>query len=235
MHLEIEKLIEMALADGQVTEKEREIILRKAEKLGLDVDEVEMYLEGKTHQLEAGKTKLKEKVGNIKTCPACGASVKSFEVKCEDCRHEFNNVAINNTIDVFIKKLSSIDEEVRNEYLINGRQYMNTLWGKKMEKDANMINFEIKPIILNRKIELISMYEVPNTKEDILSFLALASAEASKKISFTFVIGGNIGKNDIKNAWLSKAKNLIFKSRLLFKNDKSTIELIEVYANKFQI
>ena len=37
----------MALADGQVTDKEREIILRKAEKLNLDLDEVEMYLEGK--------------------------------------------------------------------------------------------------------------------------------------------------------------------------------------------
>jgi uncharacterized protein (TIGR02145 family) len=47
MNPEIEKLIEMALVDGQVTDKEREIILRKADKLGLDVDEVEMYLEGK--------------------------------------------------------------------------------------------------------------------------------------------------------------------------------------------
>ena len=46
MHPEIEKLIDMALIDGQVTDKEREIILRKAEKLGLDIDEVEMYLEG---------------------------------------------------------------------------------------------------------------------------------------------------------------------------------------------
>ena len=47
MHPEIDKLIEMSLADGQVSDKEREIILRKAEKLGLDVDEVEMYLEGR--------------------------------------------------------------------------------------------------------------------------------------------------------------------------------------------
>jgi len=31
MHPEIEKLIEMALSDGQVTDKECEIILRKAE------------------------------------------------------------------------------------------------------------------------------------------------------------------------------------------------------------
>lgn len=46
MHPEIDKLITMALSDGQITDKEREIILRKAEKLDLDVDEVEMYLEG---------------------------------------------------------------------------------------------------------------------------------------------------------------------------------------------
>lgn len=47
MHSDIEKLINMALADSLVNEKEREIILNKAIKLNLDVDEVEMYLEGK--------------------------------------------------------------------------------------------------------------------------------------------------------------------------------------------
>lgn len=46
MNPELEKLVQMSLVDGQVTDKEREIILRKAVKLGLDVDEVEMYLEG---------------------------------------------------------------------------------------------------------------------------------------------------------------------------------------------
>ena len=54
MNPEIDKLINLALTDGQVSDREREIILRKAEKLGLDVDEVEMYLEGKlgTHKNE---------------------------------------------------------------------------------------------------------------------------------------------------------------------------------------
>ena len=39
MHPEIDNLIYMALADGEVTEKERAIILRKAEALGEDKDE----------------------------------------------------------------------------------------------------------------------------------------------------------------------------------------------------
>jgi hypothetical protein len=70
MHPEIEKLIEMALADGQLTDKEREIILRKAEKLGLDEDEVEMYLEGKVDLVKidtkASEKSIDNKIINIK-------------------------------------------------------------------------------------------------------------------------------------------------------------------------
>ena len=35
MHPEIEKLIDLALADGQITEKERNVILKKAAELGV--------------------------------------------------------------------------------------------------------------------------------------------------------------------------------------------------------
>lgn len=45
MYPELQKLIEMAILDGNLTVKKREIILRKAEKIGYDIDEVEMYLE----------------------------------------------------------------------------------------------------------------------------------------------------------------------------------------------
>lgn len=72
MHPEIEKLVEMALADGQVTDKEREIILRKAEKLGLDVDEVEMYLEGSlVSNIPNNSTKIiPETVVNLENTPS---------------------------------------------------------------------------------------------------------------------------------------------------------------------
>ena len=61
MHPEIEKLIDLALADGQIKEKERNVILKKAAELGVDADEVEMTLDGKFNQLEANKPKQKEK------------------------------------------------------------------------------------------------------------------------------------------------------------------------------
>ena len=47
MNAELEKLIDFALADGVVTDKEREIVRKKAEKLGEDPDEAEMILDAK--------------------------------------------------------------------------------------------------------------------------------------------------------------------------------------------
>ena len=47
MNPELEKLIDFALADGVVTDKEREIVRKKAEKLGEDPDEAEMILDAK--------------------------------------------------------------------------------------------------------------------------------------------------------------------------------------------
>ena len=87
MNAELENLIEMALADGEVTEKERAIILRKAEALGEDKDEVEMILDGKIalmmKEQNASQQQSKpesNKEGDIKKCPSCGAPASSFKI-----------------------------------------------------------------------------------------------------------------------------------------------------------
>ncbi len=46
MHPEIEKLINLTIATGEITEKKRQTIMRKAESLGEDLDEVELILNG---------------------------------------------------------------------------------------------------------------------------------------------------------------------------------------------
>jgi hypothetical protein len=107
MHPEIENLIDLALADGQITEKERNVILKKAAEFGVDADEVEMTLDGKLHQLDASKQK--EKVGNIKTCPACGESVKAMALICSSCDHEFNQGVKSELLNSMITKIGKLD------------------------------------------------------------------------------------------------------------------------------
>ena len=102
MHPEIENLINMALANDEVTEKERAIILRKAKTLGVDKDEVEMILDGKITLIKNEKSLTKgtnssksSKEGDIKKCPACGAGVKPFTEECADCGHVYRHDSLN--------------------------------------------------------------------------------------------------------------------------------------------
>ncbi len=46
MNQEIEKLINLTIATGEITEKKRATIMHKAESLGEDLDEVELILNG---------------------------------------------------------------------------------------------------------------------------------------------------------------------------------------------
>ncbi len=150
MHQEIEKLIDLALADGQITEKERNVILKKAAELGVDADEVEMVLDGKIHQLETGKPKQKEKVGNIKACPACGASVKAMALVCSECGHEFTNTDSNKSISKLLNELNNL---------------------KKKNNEGDW-DFD------KRKAELINHTPIPVNREDLLEFLSICCSQA---------------------------------------------------------
>jgi len=101
MNPEIEKLIDFALADGQITEKERVIIIRKAEKLGEDIDEVEMILEAKISKLTLinNKGQSESKQGLVKKCPHCGAPAKAFSDKCDACGEDFRFNTLGNLTD----------------------------------------------------------------------------------------------------------------------------------------
>lgn len=51
----LEKLINAALADGELTEKEKQILFKKAEAMGIDLDEFEMVLEARLYEMKRSK------------------------------------------------------------------------------------------------------------------------------------------------------------------------------------
>ncbi len=105
----IEKLIEMALADGELTEKEKQVLFKNAEAQGIDLDEFEMVLDAKLHKLQnPGKSAPKsEKVNDVKKCPACGAIIESFSVVCKECGYEIRNQETTNSTKDFAEKFTS--------------------------------------------------------------------------------------------------------------------------------
>lgn len=55
MNSEIEKLISLAVATGEITEKSKATILRKAQSLGENLDEVTMIIDGENAILKSNK------------------------------------------------------------------------------------------------------------------------------------------------------------------------------------
>jgi hypothetical protein len=115
MRSEIENLIDLALADGEISEKEKQVLFKKAQELGIDLDEFELILNGKiqlrnkqNHQQAAPNS---NKFGDVKKCPSCGAIIKAFIANCTDCGHEFSSIGSSSAMKEFRKKLEAGNDE----------------------------------------------------------------------------------------------------------------------------
>lgn len=98
----LEQLIDAALTDGELTEKEKQILFKKAQEMGVDLDEFEMVLDARLVKLKkAEEEKAKSsapksnKLGDVKKCPACGAIVQSYQGVCAECGYAFENIEAN--------------------------------------------------------------------------------------------------------------------------------------------
>ena len=81
---ELQALIDQYLTDGVLTDKERAVILKKAEGMGLDRDEIDLYLDAEVQKIDqATDAAVRRQKG--KQCPHCGAYVSQMTDKCPEC------------------------------------------------------------------------------------------------------------------------------------------------------
>ena len=114
---QLEKLVDMALEDGVITEKEKDILVKRAKSLGIDLDEFEMYLDSRLASLSntQNTTSNQNKFGNLLKCPSCGASVPSLSMTCKDCGFAFRNISANSSVKELSNKLEHVSRTVVNE------------------------------------------------------------------------------------------------------------------------
>lgn len=231
---QIENLINLALADGELTEKEKQILFKKAEAAGIDLDEFEMVLDAKLFEkqqtVKAAAPSVaapkSDKFGDVKKCPACGAMVQSFQTKCTDCGHEFSNIGAN----VSIEKLFEMLNEVESTRIQDGDSGFFGAFSKKLSDATNLDS------IAKRKIEIIKNFPIPTTKNDILEFLSLALPNAKKTGSIWTATQPEVkAHNEFVPVWKSKCEQIIMKAKFSMKDDKKTLEEIMAYANELGI
>jgi hypothetical protein len=236
---QIENLINLALADGELTEKEKQILFKKAEAAGIDLDEFEMVLDAKLFEkqqtVKAAAPSVaapkSDKFGDVKKCPACGAIAQSFQTKCSDCGHEFSNIEANASIDKLFKMLNDAedmrkeDSDTSNPLKARGSFYAKSFSGMtgpgKVDK---------------KKMEIISNFPIPTTKNDILEFLSLAVPKAKQIGNFlTRNNPENKAHNEFVRVWKTKCEQIIMKAKFSMKEDKKALEEIMQYANELGI
>lgn len=229
---QIENLISAALADGVLTEKEKQVLFKRAQAMGIDLDEFEMVLdarlvelkkketrENEQYQLEMEKAKAaqksapkSDKFGDVRKCPACGAMVESFQTKCPECGHEFSNIEANSTTQKLMAALDECNQQATNQGTVS-----SILGGIARISGLDSITA--------RKTQIIQNFPVPNAKEDLIEMLVLAHSNVQAKNS-------SVDAMRLSGVWKAKEKQIRTKADIVLKNDPDYIALIESWNKK---
>ena len=201
---ELESVIEAALADGVLTDKERAVLHKRAAEEGVDPDELDVVIEGRLAKMKREEDWLRpappsDKFGEVKKCPRCGEPVEPMAVKCSACGYEFRNVEALKSSQRLAEKLEAIEEAYR---------------GKKIEQDTGFGFKQDRTFVTvgREQVTAIKNFPVPTTKEDLLDF---AISMQSKWNSST------MGEDQLgfKSAYKAKYDECVNKAQILFPND----------------
>ena len=232
---QLEKLIDLALADGELTEKEKQVLFKKAEAMGVDLDEFEMVLDARLYEHNkatniqpvsatgAIAAPSSNKFGDVKKCPACGAMIQSFTTKCPDCGYEFRNIGTNQGVERLFEMLNEVEAQSQEDAtgLIGGiSQFYGKAFSSAFGGDKTT----------RRKKAIIQNFPIPTTKDDILEFLSLAVPQA--KVSFW---SQDETAKELAPVWKAKCEQIIMKAKFAMKDDKDTLSEIAGYAKELKI
>ena len=208
----LEELIDAALADGVLTEKEKQVLFKKAQEMGIDLDEFEMVLDSRLVKIKKSEEEKAQssapksnKLGDVKKCPACGAIVQSYLGSCPECGYAFENIGANSSTQELARKCEAISNDL-NKALIGAT-----------EEDQKELVMHHPDTLANT----IRTFSIPNTKADLFEFITYSQSLMMDRSTF----------RKVADAYLVKYREAITKAKLLFHNDPTFQKLIEEQEN----
>lgn len=229
----IEALIKAALADGVLTEKEKQILFKNAQAQGIDLDEFEMVLDAKLVELQKAEKEKAEKsapksnkFGDVRKCPACGAIISSGMATCQECGYAFTEA----TAIASREKLYSMLEEIDKQYIEDDRPATD-IKGMLANTFGNRLGRQTETKKSTKlKASAITNFAIPNTRADLLDFcsflVVLANPAAPKDYKSLSLTGAN---EDLGYAYWLLFSSCITKAKISFANDDSFTPFYEKY------
>lgn len=220
---ELEEVIEAALADGVITEKERAVLHKKALQEGVDPDEVDVVMDGRLAKMKREVDWLRPepprsvKRGNLAKCPSCGAPYIPGTGKCPECGHIFQNAEANHSAQRLADGIEQITIRFRDKIAsasnVHGKEegLFGTL-GITGLSDAEELNIQKDKEIEN----YITNFVIPSSKDDLLEFIISMDAKKNNGDEFRYVY--NV-----------KYEEACKKARIMFPDDPQFATLLEAY------
>ena len=198
---QLEQLISHALVDGELSEKEKQVLFKKAQAQGIDLDEFEMVLDARLVQLKKEEKEKAEKsapksnkYGDVRKCPACGAIVPALTGVCTECGFEFSGVETNFSSQKLAEDIIAIHSQYNDK--INRCSDEHKKWELNKQKIFTIA-------------QTIKSFPIPITKADLFEFLT--TMQTNMLSTTAYKIEGA--------AYFAKYNEAIIKINVLFKND----------------
>lgn len=159
--------------------------------------------------------------GTIHKCPSCGEVLQSFEVNCPACGYEIRDVKASNSVQDLAQKLDQIEAQQMPAF--QGKQsFLKNFIGKDFSKgdDEDKVRSRFNIQKQQRKVDLIINFPVPNTREDILEFMLLASSNIHAKKG---------ADDEVTKAWIAKIDQVYKKAGMAIKNNDDLCQIKRIY------
>ena len=162
--------------------------------------------------------------GQLHKCPNCGELLDAFRSHCPSCGYEIRDARSSSSVRELAQKLERIEAE-RMAPIEEKKSLMKMVFGKdfKEENEVEEAQERFDEHKRQQKANLIINFSVPNTREDILEFMILASSNIDVKKGID---------DEVTKAWLSKLDQVYEPNNLLMGNKPSFAQIKNIYDRK---
>lgn len=166
-----------------------------------------------TNGTQAKQKRVQEYAGTLIKCPNCGEVLDSFTARCPSCGWEVRGAKAASSIQEFALKLEAIEAQRERE--------KTGLFTKAFRRQSISKTDQ-------KKIDLIKNFSVPNTKEDILEFMILATSNLDVSMYSSLDEPAERVKA-MTEAWNAKIKQVYAKAKTIYKSDPDFAKIQELY------
>ncbi|MBD5214568.1 MAG: DUF4339 domain-containing protein, partial [Bacteroidales bacterium] len=242
LSLKLNRLITAAVADGEISDLERQVLIRNAQEENVPMDEFVMILEARLFEqrqvLFAQQKEMEHRQQMEKAAQAVQVASMKVETATHKAKQDGNVVKKCPACGAPIKAIATCCPECGYDYSAdNGTSPVERLNAQLSaidnEKASGLMGKYLSvmgagdqsPEKIEKKKRVIMNFPLPSDKMGILDLFIACASQA----------GGVFSKNKLGSAYKTKAEQILSKARIIMKDDPKLFAEINDLANKYKI